>query len=320
MELLSPVKAYYHHSFRYLFVLIVLCKGVWVSAGYAVESFDLSRSALTCSDFSRGAAKDAIPSMDRPKFLNVNQVDYLKPGEPVIGVSIGGESRAYPLRLLLGHEVVNDQLGDQFIAVTYCPICGTAMVFDRVVGGAILEFGVSGLLHKGDLVLYDRSTESLWSQIGMEALSGPYTGSSLTLIPASYSTWAAWRKEQPQGQVLSLETGYDRDYRRVPFLGAAPYGENGFVHRARRADDPEDFFVLGLVEKGYQKAYSLADLAKTDGVTDTVNGRLLRLEYDADRRKPLAKDLSTGRPVGFILARWFAWKAFYPESSLYEKK
>jgi len=303
----------------FFFLFYAMSLGTWNGTVYAVSNFDLSQSSLDCSDFSRGAKKDAIPSIDQPKFSYANRVDYLNPDEPVIGVSLGGESRAYPLRFLLGHEVVNDQIGNKFIAVTYCPLCGTAMVFDRMVRRTILEFGVSGLLYKGDLVLYDRVSESLWSQLGMEALSGSFLGTSLTLVNTSYSTWEAWKKENPYGRVMSPDTGFDRKYERVPFLGAAPHGKAGFKRRARRADSDEDYFILGLPDEEIRKAYPLEVLAQPDGIVDQVGERKLHLKYDVDERKPQVRDLTTGEAVPFILARWYAWKAFYPGSERYEK-
>ena len=146
--------------------------------------------------------RDCIPSIDQPEFLPANQVDFLDPDDLLISVSHAGETRAYPTRILDRHEIVNDRFGETPLAVTYCPLCGSGLAFIRMVDGEETEFGVSGLLHNNDLIMYDRKTESIWQQITGQALAGPSRGDVLTAVPVSITLWSEWHKANPNAVVL----------------------------------------------------------------------------------------------------------------------
>ncbi len=168
---------------------------------------------------SGGPPPDGIPSIDEPKFLTASAVDFLADTEPVLAVEIDGDARAYPVQVLVWHEIVNDTVGDVPVAVTYCPLCNSAVGYDRRVGDRVLEFGTSGLLWNSALIMYDRQTETLWSHFTGEGVVGILTGTELETFPVATVAWGTWRAAHPDGLVLSTETGFNRDYGRNPYPG-----------------------------------------------------------------------------------------------------
>jgi len=137
----------------------------------------------------------------------------------VLSLTLGTETRAYPVQVLIWHEIVNDTVAGTPVAVTYCPLCNSALAFDRRVAGRVVSFGTSGRLYQSDLVMYDRQTESLWPQLELRAVAGMLTGTTLRPYPVSTVAWADWRRANPDGWVLSRETGHARDYGRNPYVG-----------------------------------------------------------------------------------------------------
>lgn len=168
---------------------------------------------------SGGPPPDGIPALDDPRFDRAADVDFLEPDEPVLAVSIDGEDRAYPVQILIWHEIVNDTLGDTPVAITYCPLCNSALAFDRRAAGRVLSFGVSGLLYNSDLVMFDRQTESLWPQLEGRAVAGVLTGTTLTAHPVQTVPWQEWRRAHPEALVLNRDTGHDRPYGQNPYIG-----------------------------------------------------------------------------------------------------
>ncbi|WP_232831985.1 DUF3179 domain-containing protein [Nocardiopsis sp. FIRDI 009] len=168
---------------------------------------------------SGGPPPDGIPALNDPVFEDVARVDWLEGSDPVLGVSVNGEERAYPVRILIWHEIVNDTVGGVPVAVTYCPLCDSALAFDRRVGDRVLDFGVSGMLYHSDLVMFDRQTHSLWPQIEGRAVAGTLTGTELDRVSVAVVSWDRWRDSHPDGAVLSLDTGYERDYGHNPYVG-----------------------------------------------------------------------------------------------------
>ncbi len=168
---------------------------------------------------SGGPPPDGIPAIDEPTFQPASDVDWIADDEPVIALDLGGEQRAYPVQVLIWHEIVNDTVGDVPVAVTYCPLCNSALAFEREVGDRLLSFGTSGLLYLSALVMYDRQTESLWSQVESRAIAGVLTGEELTTIPVQTVTWRQWSTQFPSGWVLSRDTGHERDYGSNPYAG-----------------------------------------------------------------------------------------------------
>jgi len=167
-----------------------------------------------------GPGRDGIPPIDHPRFVSVAAAGrFLASREPVIAVSIGGRARAYPLQILVWHEIVNDTLAGTPIAVTYCPLCNSAVVFDRRAAGRTLTFGTTGNLRNSDLVMWDRQTESWWQQFSGEAIVGSLTGTRLSAVDSQTLSFAAFRARFPSGDVLSRNTGFQRPYGQNPYAG-----------------------------------------------------------------------------------------------------
>lgn len=168
---------------------------------------------------SGGPPPDGIPPIDDPKFVPVAGVDFLAENEPVMAVDVDGDARAYPVQILIWHEIVNDTVGGIPLAVTYCPLCNSAVAYDRRVDGRVMSFGTSGLLWNSALVMYDRQTETLWSHFNGEAIVGVLTGTELETFPVATVPWGVWRDAHPDGLVLSRDTGFDRQYGSNPYPG-----------------------------------------------------------------------------------------------------
>jgi hypothetical protein len=191
---------------------------IWRREGWGKADF--SKHSVDWHEIlSGGPPKDGIPSIDRPRFKPASAETQLSETEPVIGIELHGDARAYPLRILIWHEIANDVVGGIPVAVTYCPLCNSAIVFDRRLGGLILEFGTTGKLRNSDLVMYDRQTESWWQQFTGEAIVGELTGQSLKLVPARLESFALFKERHPQGQVLIPESASLRAYGRNPYTG-----------------------------------------------------------------------------------------------------
>jgi len=166
-----------------------------------------------------GPGPDGIPAIDHPRFLPADSASFLSDTEPVIAVDVGGQHRAYPVQILIWHEIVNDTIAGIPVAVTYCPLCNSALTFDRRAAGRVLDFGVSGKLYQSDQVMYDRQTESLWAQFVGQSIAGLLTGTRLRDYPTQTVPWGGWRAANPKGWVLSRETGFVRDYGTNPYAG-----------------------------------------------------------------------------------------------------
>lgn len=171
-----------------------------------------------------GPGKDGIPSIDAPAFVSATEADeFLLPDNLIVGVKVGDVIRAYPHIILDWHEIVNDELGDKALAINYCPLTGTAMAWDRNYNGEVSTFGVSGLLYNTNLMPYDRTSDSYWSQMVMGAVHGARAGEEATVYPVVETTWESWKQMYPETEVLSLETGFRRNYGVYPYGG---YREN----------------------------------------------------------------------------------------------
>jgi hypothetical protein len=182
---------------------------------------DFARHSVPLSEFqSGGPPRDGIPPIDAPKPTSQREAEeWLGEREPVLVVEAGEAVRAYPVQILVWHEIANDRLAGRPIAVTYCPLCNSSLVFDRRVGGRTLTFGTTGNLRKSDLVMWDRQTESWWQQLTAEAVVGELTGKRLRVLPSQTLSWADFKRRYPRGDVLSRDTGAVRDYGRNPYTG-----------------------------------------------------------------------------------------------------
>ena len=244
--------------------------------------------------------KDGIRSIDDPRFVPAAEAaGDMTDGEFVIGVDINGDERAYPINVLSRHEIVNDTVGGRPIVVTYCPLCFTGIVYDRRVGGEVLEFGVSGKLVMNDLVMYDRQSDSLWQQILGEGIDGLYKGTRLTPVAATQTTWAQWRDAHPETLVLDKRGGYGSD----SYAGYYRSGDSGVLGGFSSNDAlPAKAFVLALVLNDEPKAYPFRELLSQTIVNDRLGGRDLLIVYDDRSGTAVAFDRSSGgRPLTFEL-------------------
>ena len=182
---------------------------------------DFDKRTIDLSEImSGGPPRDGIPAVDDPRYATTENADgWLDPDEPVIVVEIGGEARAYPLQILIWHEIANDELGGAPIAVTFCPLCNSAIVFDRRFDDEVLDFGTTGWLRLSDLVMYDRQTETWWQQLTGTGIIGEHAGRELVRLPAAIVAWNHFRAAFPGGTVLSRETGHSRAYGSNPYAG-----------------------------------------------------------------------------------------------------
>lgn len=286
----------------------------------AYNGFDVGAATVPLAAIERGGPpKDGIPAIDNPKFIPAAQAS-LQPDDRVLALKRNGIARAYPVRILNWHEVVNDRIGAEPIVVTYCPLCGTGMAFDARVGDRATTFGVSGLLYNSDVLLYDRATQSLWSQIGQTAVAGPRVGTRLNSIPLEHTTWADWRTRNPDSQVLSTATGFVRDYDRDPYAGYEKIERLMFNVNHRDTRFPLKEWVLGLEVDGVAKAYPFSVLARTAGRSgrfdDTVGKRTVRIQFDGAHRTARAFD-DKDQPLPAVMAFWFAWVAFHPDTEVF---
>lgn len=282
----------------------------------AKNGFDLSDASIPIELIRAGGPpKDGIPAINDPVFQTAKSADWLLGSDRVIGIDINGEARAYPIAILNWHEIVNDTVAGKPIVVSFCPLCGTGMVFDANVNGDIQKFGVSGLLFESDVLLYDQQTQSLWSQFWMTAVTGPQKGEELTLLPAEHTTWADWVSRYPETQVLSRETGFVRDYSRNPYLGYDRTERTYFPVQNTNDTFHGKSWVMGVFLNGEAKAYPFERLAQRDSTfTDTLGGETIEIQFDSEHQT--ARAVLNDEPLATVQAFWFAWYAFYPESDV----
>ncbi len=263
---------------------------------------DLSTYNIDLSELrSGGPPKDGIPSIDNPRFVAPSQAsDWIEPQEPVIALELNGEARAYPLQILTFHEIVNDRIGGTPVAVTFCPLCYSAIVFKRTLDGEPVEFGVSGMLRKSDLVMYDRKTETLWQQFTGEGIVGDRTGQTLEQLPAQILSFRQFRKNFPSGEVLSRDTGHNRPYGRNPYAGYDDVDKKPFLY-----DGPENG-KLPPMEKvvtisigDTHKAYPRSVTKEKNVVNDAVAGQPLTVFHAPGAVSALdASQISRSKEIG----------------------
>lgn len=300
-------------------LVAVLAATIPAVAGPEMNGFDLTEATIPVEEIhSGGPPRDGIPSIDEPKFEGAEAADkWLRDKDPVVSVELEGQARAYPLRILVWHEIVNDRFGDTPVAVTYCPLCGTAMVFKARVAGLRRTFGVSGLLFNSDVLMYDRETESLWSQLAMEAVSGPAVGKELELLSGEQMNWKAWKAAFPEGRVLSRDTGTSRNYGSSPYRGYERTERLMFPVRKYREDLRNKAWVAGLIIDGQPVAFPLSELEDFGTVKAKTGEAVLEITYDTEKDHLTASTDNGEAPLPVTRAYWFAWQAFYPETSLW---
>lgn len=275
------------------------------SAQFAAGTWktDTSKRSIDLSELRKGGPpKDGIPAIYQPRFVAGAEANGLAPGEFVIALRIGGEARAYPLQILMWHELVNDRIGETPVLVSYCPLCNSAIVFDRRVDGAELDFGVSGMLRNSDMVMYDRQSDSLWQQITGEGIVGAYTGKELRMIPSQMISFERFVEAHPDGRVLSRETGFRRDYGHNPYRGYE-FGKGPIMPVKQTRDTglrPMEKLVVLKDGKGY-RAYPVSRLTRNRVFEDKVDGRHIVLFYSPEGLSPVdAAKMADSREAGTI--------------------
>ena len=293
---------------------------------------DFSKHTVPLGEFmSGGPGKDGIPAIDGPRFVPVGEAgEWLAEREPVIELVIGDVARAYPLQILVWHEIVNDEVAGTPVAVTFCPLCNTAIVFDRRLDGRVLDFGTTGNLRHSDLVMYDRQTESWWQQFGGQAVVGELAGEALEQLPARIVAWEDFAARHPAAEVLSRDTGHPRDYGRNPYAGYDDVDTGPFFPAAGAGDDrllPKERVVFIELE-GEAVAVPFSVLEKEQTMEVEVGGELLGLRWVPGVGSALdssdigdgrevgsaeVRSLASGEPVPFDQPFWFAVASFRPD-------
>lgn len=285
--------------------------------GFEFSQDQKEKARISLSELrSGGPPKDGIPSIDNPKFVSASEADkFLKPDDPVLGLDYQGKARAYPHRIMNWHEIVNDTVAGEPILVTYCPLCFTGIAFERKIDGKETAFGVSGKIYKSNLVMYDRLTETLWNQLGGEAIIGEHLGKKLKQIPLETITWTDWKQKHPNTEVLSQDTGYSRNYNQNPYEG---YETNRDTFGTEFEDDrlhPKSK-VWGIEIDGKFKAYSDEALARVGSLNDSFEGKNLKISRSQDGAVAIKNESS--QEIVPTISFWFAWVAFHPETELYK--
>ena len=251
--------------------------------------------------FSGGVGRDGIPPIDAPKFVSVQEADeWLAPLEPVIALEVNGVSKAYPLQILTWHEIANDEIGGVPVAVTFCPLCNSAIVFDRRLDGVVYDFGVSGNLRNSDLIMWDRQTQSWWQQLSGESIVGELAGARLSFIPAQMVAWETYKQASSGTQVLSRDTGFRRNYGRNPYVGYDRVDQPPFLFFGETDGRlPPKARVAAVALGGVDVAFPYPILAEERAVNYTVGGQDIAVFYEPGTRSALdASSIAASRDVG----------------------
>ena len=236
---------------------------------------DFSRHTVDFAEIeSGGPPRDGIPAIDRPRFVAVRAArEWLKPREPVIVLRIGAEARAYPIQILIYHEIVNDTLAGVPVAVTFCPLCNASMVYDRRAAGTTLDFGTTGKLRYSDLVMYDRQTESWWQQFTGKGIVGRYAGRELERLPSAIVAFEDFAAAYPAGEVLSRDTGHLRPYGRNPYAGYDRIDQSPFLYTGKRDPRlPPMERVLSVSVGGKHRLYPLSAFGRYTVANQEMGG------------------------------------------------
>jgi hypothetical protein len=330
---------------RHKILLMALITGLAPIAGAQPPSAEPKLMAAGLTEYRdnirTGAAKDGIPSIDAPVFRDAESADaFLDDRDRVIGIYMNGEARAYPQRILVWHEIVNDTIDGDPVSITYCPLTGTGLGFHR--NG--VEFGVSGKLLNSNLVMYDRTTQSRFPQILAAGISGPMAGSGLRELQTVFTEWGRWKKRYPDTRVLSTDTGIMRNYQQDPYGDYNPIS-GYYVPDSRRMFPvmnesdryPAKREILGFREHDHAVAVDLDTLRDQGVVERRIEGRRYVVIHDPGldtgwvfrgdaKVDPATIEFAADGPrfagredmeaVNAFRAMWFAWVAFYPDTTV----
>lgn len=267
----------------------------WQAEGWRT---DFSQATVDLSQIRDGGPRrDGIPPIDNPRFVSVEEADHLSPQDPVMSFTHNGETRAYPLRVMTFHEIVNDEVGGHPVSITYCPLCNAAIVFDRELDGEILDFGTTGKLRNSDLVMYDRQSDSWWQQFSGEAITGSYAGQELTMLPSQLISFERFAAAHPDAMVLDDPSDFFRPYGMNPYTGydtlsqpflySGPFPEGiPPLQRVVLVRDGDEVFAVSVAKLADEGSYTRGDLELS-----WVSGQASALD---------TSDISQGRDVGNV--------------------
>ncbi len=304
-----------------------------------------------------GPGKDGIPSIDNPVFMQTNNANFLNDADLVVGLVYNNEAKAYPHIVLDWHEVVNDEVNGKFITLNYCPLTGTAFAWESKSNDTKSTFGVSGLLYNANLILYDRNTDSHWSQLRLECVNGELINDKPTLIDVIETDWKTWKTLYPNSEVLTTQTGFSRTY------GISPYGDYStnnsgflFVPSILNSALPNKDRVYAIIDNDVSKVYQFSDFGNGSVIRDSFNGsnylivgnedliygfelngdhNNLTFEYDFNGSEAFFKDNEGNKWSIFgkaiegprtgetltgaksVMSYWFAIAAFYPDPEIF---
>lgn len=310
---------------QFLLSVALIAVGLVAAATFFPETGDHAQAQLSCDDppidvsnlqrvwdktdfctyepgvfddiISGGVPRDGIPPIDNPEFDSVDTArDWLQPQSPVVAFSLNGIARAYPLAILTRHEIVNDVVGGEPVAVTFCPLCNSAVVFERTVDDQVFRFGVSGLLRNSDLIMWDDVTQSWWQQFTGTGIVGQYTGHQLTILPSQVVGFGAFAEQYPDGEVLSPGS---RSYGSNPYVGYDS-SDSPFLFRGR-VDDRlfATSRVLAGVIDGIPVAYPFETLASVGVINDTVGSQHVVAFWQPGATSALDRsDIDSSQDVG----------------------
>ncbi|MCH7830196.1 MAG: DUF3179 domain-containing protein [Proteobacteria bacterium] len=275
---------------------------------------DATKKSVELDQLTQGCqARDCIPAIDHPEFVTAGEADHITDDAMVITIAYRGEYRAYPARILDHHEIVNDTIAGDPLAITWCPLCGSAVGIRRIVAGEVTTFGVSGVLYNSDLVLYDRVSETLWDQIKAQGIVGQLTGEQLQLVPVSMSRWSVWRNKHPDTLVLSPNTGFDYDYTLDRY--ASYRDSSSLMFPVARTDDrvQAKTVVFGFALDSGAIAYPESLLQETGAYRHDLDGEEAIITLHDDGAVTMRRAGQTHHPVRLF---WFAWYNFHPATDL----
>lgn len=273
-------------------------------------------ASISLDELAQGCSSvDCIPAIDEPKFVDVDDVDFIADEDLILAVTHDGDTRAYAANILNFHEIVNDVIGGEPIAVTWCPLCGSGTAFARTLDGKVVEFGVSGVLHESDLVMYDRDTRSLWAQITATAIVGPLTGATLKSVPVTLTEWGEWKAAHPDARVLSTDTGHDKDYSHNRYADYQASDDLKFPVSQLDKRLHAKKVVFGISVGDTDVAYTEDYLREVGSLTAEINGEDIHVAIHEDG-SVTARNTRTGEEFVPVRLFWFAWYSFHPDSLL----
>lgn len=293
-----------------LSIALVSCSG-W---SIEINGFNTSSGVISAETIIRtGPVDSPIQVLESVQTQPISETDWLL-ADFVIGIKLGDEARAYPLAIMMWHQIVNDELGENPVLVTFCRICGTGLVFDRFVDDQPLVFGMSGLIYEGDILLYDKQTNSLWSRFLDEAVSGPLQGQLIFDLPYEITTVGEWQKSHPESTIVSRDTGFDIDYSITP-TGVSSEGESIFAALPSELRYHVDMPVLGISQNGVAKAYPAAEvLARGGKVIDEFEGVRLVIEYSVTDQ---VFHHQANASLQIVQTNWADWISLYPKTAAF---